>query len=79
VPWGATRQYATTLPDSTLVCLPRADHVIYLHEPAMYLNLVMAFLGHAPLPGTCLDEAGTVPLGRRLLVDLCERSEASAS
>jgi pimeloyl-ACP methyl ester carboxylesterase len=50
VPWAATRQYTTTLPDSTLVCLPRAGHVIYLDEPAVYLNVVTAFLRDAPLP-----------------------------
>jgi pimeloyl-ACP methyl ester carboxylesterase len=50
MPWAVIRQYATTLPNSRLVCLPRAGHVTYLDEPVLYLNVVTAFLRDAPLP-----------------------------
>ncbi|MFD0691981.1 alpha/beta hydrolase [Actinomadura fibrosa] len=50
VPWEPTRQYAEILTASTLVCLPRAGHVIHYDAPAAYLGLVTAFLRDEPLP-----------------------------
>jgi proline iminopeptidase len=50
VPWAPTRQYATTLPDSTLVCFPHAGHVIYLDQPGPYMGTIRAFLLDQPLP-----------------------------
>lgn len=50
IPWAVTAQYKTTLPNSTLVCLPNAGHVIYLDEPSIYASTIRAFLRDRPLP-----------------------------
>ena len=50
IKWAATWQYRTTLPNSTLVCLPGAGHVIYLDQPRPYLAAIESFLLGKPLP-----------------------------
>lgn len=50
VPWAVTHQYATTLPDSTLVCFAHAGHVIYLDQPDSYRRTIEAFLRGGRLP-----------------------------
>lgn len=50
VPWEATRRYATTLPNATLVCLPHAGHVVYLDQPDAYARTVTSFLRGTRLP-----------------------------
>lgn len=50
VPWEVTRQYRTTLSNSTLVCLPNSGHVIYLDQPTPYFDTIRSFLLDQPLP-----------------------------
>ncbi|MFF0487593.1 alpha/beta hydrolase [Nocardia sp. NPDC004068] len=50
VPFDITRQYRTTLPNSTLVCLSDAGHVVRLDRPDIYFDAIRAFLLDAPSP-----------------------------
>jgi len=50
IPWAVTYQYRTTLPNSTLVVVPGAGHVVYYDRPRLYFSLVRAFLLNQPLP-----------------------------
>jgi pimeloyl-ACP methyl ester carboxylesterase len=50
IKWPVTREYATTLPDSTLVYVKGAGHGIVGDQPKVYLGLVRAFLEGKPLP-----------------------------
>ena len=50
VPWEPTAEYATTLPRSTLVCVPDAGHVVELDRPDLYAGMLRNFLLDRPLP-----------------------------
>lgn len=50
VPWAPTAEYATTLPQVTLVCLADAGHAVELDRPDQYRRLVQDFLLAKPLP-----------------------------
>lgn len=50
IAWPVTYQYRRTLPNSTLVVLPGAGHVVYYDRPRLYFRLVRAFLLDWPLP-----------------------------
>ena len=50
IPWAVTYQYRTTLPNSKLVIVPGAGHVVYYDRPRLYFSLVRAFLFNKPLP-----------------------------
>lgn len=64
VPWSSTRQYATTLPNATLVCFPHAGHVIYLDNPDTYERTIEAFLlgTRLPVPSWPTDPAPHDPV-----------------
>lgn len=48
--WPVTYQYRTTFPNSTMVVIPGAGHVVYYDRPHLYFKLVRAFLLNKPLP-----------------------------
>ena len=50
VEWAATRDYRRTLPNSTLVMVRGAGHAIAGDQPAMYTDLLQAFLLDRRLP-----------------------------
>jgi hypothetical protein len=64
VTWSAVTDYRRAFPQTQLVMLPDAGHVAYLEQPALYTNLVHAFLSGQELPLPTLD-ADTVPEGYR--------------
>jgi proline iminopeptidase len=50
IKWEVEYQYKQTLPNSTLLYIPRAGHVIYLDQPDIYFASIRAFLLNKPLP-----------------------------
>ncbi|TYB42163.1 alpha/beta fold hydrolase [Actinomadura chibensis] len=58
VRWEATRDYRRTLPDSTLVMVKGAGHAIAGDQPAVYTDLLRAFLldRRLPLPAYTSDD-----------------------
>ncbi|MEV0974660.1 alpha/beta fold hydrolase [Microtetraspora glauca] len=48
--WEVTDDYRRTLPDSTLVYVPRAGHAIAMDQPKTYLATLRAYLLDRPLP-----------------------------
>ncbi|MFC4055406.1 alpha/beta fold hydrolase [Actinomadura syzygii] len=58
VAWAATRDYRRTLPDSTLVMVKGAGHAIAGDRPAVYTDLLRAFLldRRLPLPAYTSDD-----------------------
>lgn len=57
IPWAPTAEYATTLPQATLVCIPDAGHAPELDQPRLYRELLESFLldEALPLPATPPD------------------------
>ncbi|MCV7219652.1 alpha/beta hydrolase [Mycolicibacterium elephantis] len=54
IPWAPTAEYATTLPNATLLCLPNAGHAVELDRPDLYRRVVQDFLLDQPpaIPAT---------------------------
>ena len=52
VPWPVTREYRDLVPGAVLVAIPGAGHGIAAGQPALYAQLLQAFLtgGRLPLP-----------------------------
>ncbi|MEZ0339169.1 alpha/beta fold hydrolase [Mycobacterium sp. pV006] len=50
IPWEATADYAATLPQTTLVCIPGAGHAPELDRPRLYAELLENFVLDEPLP-----------------------------
>jgi proline iminopeptidase len=50
IKWEVEYQYKQTLPNSTLLYIPHAGHVIYLDQPDIYFASIRAFLLNIPLP-----------------------------
>jgi pimeloyl-ACP methyl ester carboxylesterase len=50
IKWEVTYEYKRTLPNSTLLYIPGAGHLIYLEQPALFFASVRAFLLDQPLP-----------------------------
>lgn len=48
IPWAPTAEYATTLPNATLLCLPNAGHAVELDRPDLYRRVVQDFLLDQP-------------------------------
>lgn len=48
--WEVTYQYKTLFPNSTLLYVRDAGHIIYLEKPGLFMDAVRAFLSDAPLP-----------------------------
>lgn len=49
LPWS-TAGYRRAFPQAVLVMIPGAGHVAYLEQPALYVDLIEAFLDREPLP-----------------------------
>jgi proline iminopeptidase len=62
VAWSAIAGYLSAFPQARLVMLPDAGHVAYLGQPALYTDLVHAFLSGQQLPLPTLD-GNTIPDG----------------
>jgi len=52
VPWPVTREYRDVLPQAVLVAIPGAGHGIAAGQPALYSQLLLAFLTGRRLPLT---------------------------
>lgn len=50
IKWDVTFEYKRTLPNSTLLSVPGAGHLMYLEQPALFFASVRAFLLDQPLP-----------------------------
>ena len=48
--WEVTYQYKTLFPNSTLLYVEKAGHIIYLEKPGLFMNAVRSFLLDEPLP-----------------------------
>jgi proline iminopeptidase len=64
VAWSAVIGYRRAFPQAQLVMIPDAGHVAYLEQPAVYTNLVHAFLTDQKLPLPTIDGM-TIPDGYR--------------
>lgn len=60
VPWSALAVYQRVFPQAKFVMVPDAGHVAYLEQPALYSDLVHAFLTGNELPLPTI-EVGTIP------------------
>jgi proline iminopeptidase len=64
VPWSAIADYRRAFSQAQLIMIPDAGHVAYLEQPALYTNLVHAFLTGQQLPLPTLDGTA-IPDGYR--------------
>ena len=64
VAWSAAAGYRRAFPQTQLVMIPKAGHVAYIEQPAMYTALVQAFLTGQKLPLPTM-EGTSVPDGYR--------------
>jgi pimeloyl-ACP methyl ester carboxylesterase len=64
LPWSAAAGYRQVFPQAQLVMIPGAGHVAYLERPALYTDLVRAFLTGRKLPLPTIDGT-TIPDGYR--------------
>jgi pimeloyl-ACP methyl ester carboxylesterase len=64
VAWSAVLGYRRAFPQALLVMIPDAGHVAYIEQPALYSNLVHAFLTGEKLPLPTIDWT-TIPDGYR--------------
>ena len=64
VPWSSLGVYPRVFPHAKFVMVPGAVHVAYLEQPALYTNLVHAFLTSKELPLPTID-GSTIPDGYR--------------
>jgi proline iminopeptidase len=64
VAWSAVLGYQRAFPQAQLVMIPDAGHVAYIEQPALYTDLVRAFLTGQKLPLPTIDGT-TIPDGYR--------------
>jgi proline iminopeptidase len=50
VGWAVARTYRTTFPNSKLLPIPGAGHLIWVEQPQMYSSAIAAFVADTPLP-----------------------------
>ena len=64
VAWSTVLGYRRAFPQALLVMIPDAGHVAYIEQPALYSNLVHAFLTGEKLPLPTIDWT-TIPADYR--------------